>query len=127
MKSRWLGRNVDPMMLKAYIEDFFQKRGFVTKPEESKPSDVFTIIASAGEAVNAPRRVLVKVSGHPGDFMIDMDLDHSGFTKLIPLLGLIGLGGVVLRRTRDQEFLEKLEGDFWLHVEDAVSTLAAHV
>lgn len=122
MKNRWLGKNVDPLMLQGCIEDFFQRRGFVTKTE-SEASGGYTVIAHGHNSTNTPRRIFVKVSGGRGDFEIDLGSEYGRSGVLDPLLTLIGFGGLVLRKLKDKEFLEKLEEDFWSYIEEAISTL----
>ena len=120
MQERWVGKNVDLPLLSKHIEDFFRDKGFRTTKDWS--ASEYTISAKPQQGAGIIGRVIVRILGDPNDFLIEFSTSgHSRFAvKLGFITTLFGGGSLVLRGLKSQEELEKLEKDFWVHVEEAI-------
>ena len=120
MQERWVGKNVDLPLLSEHIENFFRDKGFRTTKDGSAPE--YTLSAKPQHSVSIIGHVTVKILGDPNDFLIEFSTSgHSRSTvKLGFITTIFGGGSLVLRGLKSQEALEKLEKDFWVHVEDVI-------
>jgi len=120
MQERWVGKNVVLGLLSERVEIFFRDKGFRVTKVWSAPE--YTISAKPQQGVGIIGRVTVRILGDPNDFFIEFST--SGHSRSAVKLGFIttifGGGSLVLRGLKSQEALEKLEKDFWVHVEEAI-------
>jgi len=120
MQERWVGKNVDLPLLSERVENFFRDKGFRVTKDGSAPK--YTISAKPQQGVGIIGQVTVKILGDPNDFLIEFST--SGHSRSAVKLGFItsifGGGSLVLRGLKSQEALEKLEKDFWVHVEETI-------
>jgi len=123
MQRLWVGKNVDLVLVSERIENFFKDKRFETKKDWSAPE--YVISAKPQYGVGVLGRVIVRVLGNPSDFLIEFSAsDHSrSAIKLGFITTMFGGGSLVLRGLKSQEELEKLEKDFWIYMEEAVTHL----
>jgi len=123
MQRLWVGRNIDLALLSERIENFFKDKRFKTRKDWSAPECV--ISAKPRHGVGILGRVIVRVLGNSNDFVIELSAsDHSrSAVKLGFITSMFGGGSLVLRGLKSQEELEKLEKDFWIYMEEAVTHL----
>lgn len=121
MQERWVGKNVDLSLLRERVENFFKDKGFRTTKDWS--ASEYTISAKPQQGVGIIGRVTVRILGDPNDFLIEFSTSkHSrSAVRLGFMTTIFGGGSLILRGLKSQEELEKLEKDFWAHVEEAIA------
>ena len=117
MQERWVGKNVNLPLLSEHVENFFRDKGFRVTKDGSAPE--YRISAKPQYGAGIIGHVTVRILGDPNDFSIEFSTSaHSRSTvKLGFITTIFGGGSLVLRGLKSQEKLEKLEKDFWVHVE----------
>mgnify|MGYP001117268651 CR=1 FL=1 len=122
MQHRWVGKKVDLDTLSKRIGEFYEHKGFKTTIESSKDGYKVIGVLRVGDKL---RMSSANIRGNPNDFTVEFsDNKGGGFSILLgPFVTLLGGGVFVLDRLRSREFYEKLEGDFWISVEQAVEQL----
>ena len=120
MRRRWVEKNVNLTLLTKGVENFFQKRGYKTKKDES--GEEHTILAIPQNVRDVREEITVRVFGKSNDFAVEFFAGER--TRSSILLGfitsLIGGGSLLLRGLKSQEAVEKLEREFWLYAEGAI-------
>ena len=123
MEAKWVGKNVDLKLLRDHIENFFKDKGFrITKERSASEHE---ISARPQRGVSILGRVIVKVLGDSNDFLIEFSASsHSrSAVKLGLITTMFGGGSLILRGLKSQEALEKIEKDFWIYIEEAITRL----
>jgi hypothetical protein len=125
MQFQWVRKNVNLTLLSESIEDFFKSKGFEVRELESAKGYRFLILPQQRRRIDG--RIDVTVSGDPNDFVISFDIiESSGFLKKFgSILNLVGGGVFVLKSLKLEEALEKLEKEFWIHVQEKIGCLAS--
>lgn len=123
MQSRRVEKNVDLKLLREHIESFFKDRGF--KIAEERSESKYEISARPQHGVGILGSVIVRVLGDSNDFLIEFSTSrHSrSAVKLGLMTTMFGGGSLVLRGLKSREALEKLEKDFWIYVDEAITRL----
>jgi len=125
MRRKWIEKNVDLVLLKRCIEDFFRNRGFKTKIDES--AGECKILVMQQQARDRLEDVNIRISGTSKDFAIELS-EAGEWTRYAVRLGymttMIGGGSLLLRGLKSREALERLEKEFWAYVEDIIGRLA---
>ena len=123
MQRLWVGKNIDLALLSERIENFFKDKCFKVTKDWS--ASEYTISARPQHGVGILGRVIVRILGDSNDFLIDFST--SGRSRSAVKLGFIttmlGGGSLILRGLKSQEALEKLEKDFWIYIEEAITRL----
>jgi hypothetical protein len=121
MQERWVRKDVDLSLLRERVVDFFKDKGFRTTKDCS--ASEYTISAKPRQSVGIIGCVTVRILGDPNDFLIEFSTsEHSrSAVKLGFMTTIFGGGSLILRGLKSQEELEKLEKDFWAHVEEAIA------
>ena len=122
VRSRWVGKNIDLALLTRHIEDFFKRREFKTKINESMGN--YKILFMPQHA-NIYENAEVTISGDPNDFVIEFSAGKKARSSVMLgfLTRIIGGGSIFLKNVKTLETLEKLEKEFWIYVEDLVAQL----
>jgi len=123
VQTQWVGKNVNLTLLSEYVEDFFKGRGFKTKRDES--AEEYTVSGIPQRAHGIYGKVCVRILGSSNDFVIEFL--PSQHTRSAIRAGFIttmfGGGALLLRGLKSQEELERLENEFWEHVEEDITRL----
>jgi hypothetical protein len=126
MKTRWIGKHVDLLLLSKFIESFFVRKGFKTVREQ--PSTEFKLLAVSRSNKDG-LAVEVRTSGCPEDFTVEFT--EKGYSQSFTKTGLFTLpfggGAFFLRGLKVQESYQRLENEFWVYAEETVSSLADSV
>jgi len=123
MQRRWVGKNIDLTLLSERIENFFKDKGFKTTKDWSALE--YTISAKPQHGVGILGLVIVKILGNSNDFSIEFSTSEHwrSAMKLGFITTMFGGGSLILRSLKSQEALEKLEKDFWVYIEEAITHL----
>lgn len=127
MKNRYVGRDVDLLLLGQWIERFFAKKNFrIAKFEEARD---FRIEARPTHVHEMVDTITVALSGKSNDFTIEFSSSgrSSVFMRLGALTSLFGGGIAYLRGVKSQEAEEKIEKRFWVYVGEKIDFLANSV
>lgn len=123
MRKHWVEKNVDLALLSRCAEDFFKGKGLKTKIEKS--AGEYRILLASKRAPNTRENVDIRIWGDSSDFAIEFSADERARSAI--LFGytttMLGGGNVLLRGLRSLEALEKLEKEFWVHVEQCIERL----
>ena len=122
MQRRWVGKNVDLLLLIEYLENFFRDKGFKTSKEDGSTSE-YSIKAKPQKRTSIIEPVIIGISGTSDDFLIEFST--SGRSRSTVRFGFVttmfGGGSLILRGLKSQEALEKLEKEFWVYIEEAIA------
>jgi hypothetical protein len=122
MKTQWIGKQLDLILLSKFVESFFARKGFKTIKEQV--STRFKLLA-VSHHTEGGLAVEVSISGCPEDFTIEFA--EKGYSQSFTKAGLITLpfggGAFFLRGLKVQENLRKLESEFWMCAEETVGNL----
>lgn len=124
MKNRWIGKTVNLHSLAESAELFFREKQFKTRLDESSERLEVNVVLRKDYEV---RSVTVSIYGRPEDFVVDFTAageDARSLLKLKSMMSLFGGGALLLRPYRSLEFYQRLEDEFWTHMQSAVSRLA---
>jgi len=106
------------------IKVFFEDRDFQTLSKES--SEETLIFAKKRD--DSGLSLVVKIQGKPDDFTVEFRGGGSRSMRFFSsLLGLIGAGGLALKRMKVREVYERIESDFWSFMDQMVSDLVESV
>lgn len=126
MSKRWVGRNLDLGSLSRYIEDFLEDKGFETGKREL--SGGYIVEGVSWQQRDLLVKVVVRISGNPNDFSVELGGDEGTHTRLYnvfgPLMTLFGGGFLLSRNLKKREILDRLEREFFVFVEEKVDLLA---
>lgn len=112
MKRRWIGKEIDLSLLVKRIVLFLSSRNFRTFT--SKKDNMFVIL---GRSTSGD--VLVNIKGVSNDFTIELvAVGKPSDATLGALISFIGGGGLLLRRLKSEEAVERIKNDFWGFVEN---------
>ncbi len=121
MQRRWVGKNVDLLLLIEYVESFFKDKGFKTS-KDGLTSEC-SIKAKPQKRNSILEPVIIGVSGTSDDFLIEFST--GGRSRSTVRFGFVttmfGGGSLILRGLKSQEALEKLEREFWVYIEEAIA------
>lgn len=127
MKDQWRGSNVDLTKLTESIKQYFTESQFETT--EEKIQNGYKIEAATEKILNVQLKILVNIYGEPNDFTIEFmtDQQRKGFLSssmvFSYIMTIIG-GGVFFRsEMKLRESLDRLEKQFWEHVDKQVAEL----
>ena len=124
LKTRWIGKNVNLDLVVKVIKVFFEDRDFQTLSKES--SEETLIFAKKRD--DSGLSLVVKIQGKPDDFTVEFRGGGSRSMRFFSsLLGLIGAGGLALKRMKVREVYERIESDFWSFMDQMVSDLVESV
>jgi len=101
------------------ILDFFRSKGL--KVTANKLEDGYIIFLS-----DATKGTLkVKIVGKPDDFIVELytESHYDSFSHLGPLVSIFGGGAFLLKKIKNEEFLMKIEEDFWKYIEEILTFL----
>lgn len=122
MDSHYVDKKIDFSLLSEWVENFFVKKGFISRREVvaegyrivSKPTHVHEIIGMT----------TVLISGNPKDFTIKFfsGSRSDAYVKFGRLTSLVGGGILFLRGLKSQENEERLERNFWIHIEGMMNS-----
>lgn len=123
MQRQWIGKNIDLALLSKYIEDFLKDNGFKTRKNELLRE--FKIFGTLRHSRNLRLEVTTRILGSSNDFVIEF-LAGKPLRRSI-MLGYIttmmGGGIFLLRDLKSKELLERIEREFWMYIEEAVTRL----
>lgn len=124
MRKQCVGKNVDLTLLSRCAEDFFQGKGFKTKIDESNGE--YKILVMSQRAPNMREDIDLRILGNSNDFTIEFSGGKRARNAILlgRMTSLLGGGSLLLRGLRSREALERLEGEFWVHVEGCIERLA---
>jgi hypothetical protein len=116
----WNGRNVDLVLLAEHVRSFLKERGFNCK-ERCVRGDLgkgkeFTFEFSCG-------RFNVNISGFPDNFTVDFNVVPPRLSLVASGFNFLGGGAFVWYDSKAREFLDLVEKDFWVFVENVVARL----
>lgn len=122
MQKRWVGKNVDLILLCKSIEAFFEASNLRTRKDDS--ADGYSILGV--QQRGGPRiEVVVRILGDSNDFIVEFEGGERARRSV--MLGfmttMLGGGKLLLRGLKLKEELEKLEREFWVQIEAAVTRL----
>lgn len=126
MKNQWLGKNVDLSMLAERVKPFFSRTDFETTVEGIQEG---YIIQAVSKIPNLKFGISATIFGRPSDFTVEFCAGSGGgyfspTTIAGYLTAMFGGGYLVSREAQKREALDKLENDFWRHVQVQVADLA---
>jgi len=126
MRDQWRENNVDLNKLSEGVKQFFNRGHFQSKLE--KTGNGYRIEAATEKISNVQLQISVDILGEPNDFSIEFIADkRKGFFSPLMIAGYIAtaLGGGIIFRSemKLQEALDKLEKEFWSHVDEQVALL----
>jgi len=123
MQKQWVGKNVDLKLLSECVEVFFKDKGFKTTKDES--AGKYTILWTSQRVRNMRDAMTASVFGDSNDFVVEIIASERtrGSIRLGMLTTAFGGGYLVLRGLKAKEALEKLEKEFWIHIEGKVADL----
>ena len=119
-QKRWTAKDADFDLLTKKIESFFKSKGFETKRYEVPNGTKISAVPKNVRDVKSG--IKVTVLGVPQDFVVELSVDEtSRFSTMLGLsTTLFGGGTLVLRGLKSQEALERLEREFWVHLEKTI-------
>ena len=119
-QKRWTAKDANLDLLTKKIENFFKSKGFETKKNALQNGTKISTVSKNVRDVKSG--IKVTVLGDPQDFMVELSVDEtSRFSTMLGLCTtLFGGGTLVLRGLKTQEALERLEREFWVHIEKAI-------
>lgn len=123
MRDQWIGKNVDLALLSGRVENFFKVRGLKTVKEES--GGKYEISVAPRNVRHTRGGIYIRIFGDPNNFSIEFhgsERMHSSI-RLGLMTTLFGGGPFLLRSLRLQEAFEKIEKEFWAHVEETIARL----
>jgi len=122
MQRQWIGKNVKLPLLSEYIEEFLRARDFETSKKELKNE---YRISGTLQNSHGSTGVTVRIYGNPNDFVLELvPMEVARLSKMFgSITTLLGGGTLFLRGLRSEEVFGKLEGEFWLFVEETVARL----
>lgn len=121
MKRQWANKKVNLALLSGCLERFFKEKGLETRVVEGSLERRRISVTSPDSAVLS-ENIDVEIVGNLGSLSIGLEIGSgSRWTLMSSLLTLIGGGGIVLRKLKAQEALDKLEKEFWTYVEELVA------
>lgn len=123
MRKQWVEKNVDLALLTRCAEDFFKGKGLKTKIDKS--AGEYKILLASKRAPNTRENVDIRIWGDSNDFAIEFSADKRARSAILfgYTTSMIGGGNLLLRGLRSLEALEKLEKEFWGHVEHCIERL----
>lgn len=124
MEDEWTGKNVDLSLLTEQIVQFFQQKQFVTSSEKSEEEHL--VVSRPQSSHGIVELVKVHVTGRPEHFKVKFDSGSrsNAFVRYGSLTSFLGGGIIAVKGLKSQEALEKLEKEFWVHVDRTVWSLA---
>ncbi|MDH5376310.1 MAG: hypothetical protein OEW95_10955 [Candidatus Bathyarchaeota archaeon] len=119
-QKRWTAKDANLGLLTENIESFFKSKGFETRKNALRKGYRISTVPKHVRDVKAG--IKVTILGGPHDFMVELSVgETSRFSTLLGLSTIpFGGGTLVLRGLKLQEALERLEKEFWVHVEEAI-------
>jgi len=119
-QKRWIGKGANLDLLTENIESFFNSKGFKTRKDALPRGYKISIVPQHVRIVKTD--IKVTILGRPHDFMVELSVDEpSRFSTMLGLSTILFGGGIfVLRGLKLQEALERLEKEFWVHLEEAI-------
>jgi hypothetical protein len=127
LKDQWVGNNIDLSKLSQGIEHFFKEIDFVVRMEQTPKGYKFDV-ASTGLGITQ-LRFTVRILGQPSDFTIEFIPRYRTGGRFSPgmvigqIMSMFGGGVLLLRDVKLQESLDKLEQQFWEHMDKQVAEL----
>ncbi|MEM2703460.1 MAG: hypothetical protein QXR45_09895 [Candidatus Bathyarchaeia archaeon] len=119
MRKIWSNVDVDLKLLTSAIQDFFEKKGFLTAVESS--SCGFVIKAEASDVYDINGGVLVSVNGGSDSLIVSFIFDKEGDVVFSPLmLSFFGGGLYFIRKLKSDEKRVLLEREFWRFIDDVL-------
>lgn len=123
MIYEWIEKNVQLQNVAEKAEAFFRSRNFKVIAEE-QPGN--WVVSAAGHDKERTYVVFVKIHGASADFFVEFDRNiQEHFLKFTGTASLFGLGALARRDLDKVAFLEDLERDFWLYMEDFLTSKRA--
>lgn len=125
MRKRCVGKNVDLKLLIRCAEDFFHGKGFKTKIDESNGE--YKILVISQRAPNMREDIDLRILGNSNDFTVEFSGGNRARDAILlgRVTAALGGGGLLLRGLKSREALERLEMEFWVHVEHCIERLAS--
>jgi hypothetical protein len=131
VKDQWKDANIDLGELSKGVEQFFIQRQFEDTLEKTEKG--YKIEAKTEKVFHAQLKILVNIFGGPNDFTIEYTTSEQGkgffnrsmiFSYIAQALG----GGAIFRgEVKLRDALEKIEKEFWSHVDKQVALLSNSV
>ena len=123
MQKQWIGKNVDLKLLSECVESFFKDKDFRTKKDASDGK--YTILWTSQRVRSMRGAMTASVFGNSDDFIVEIVASERtrGSIRLGLLTSAFGGGYLALRGLKAKEALEKLEKEFWIHIEEKVANL----
>ena len=120
MRKQWTEKNVNLALLSRCAGDFFRDRGFRIKIDES--AGEYRILLGFQRAPKRHENVDIRILGDPNDFVIEFSADRRARSAILfgYMTTMIGGGSLLVRGLKSLERLEKLEKEFWMHIEHCV-------
>jgi hypothetical protein len=125
MQRRWTDQNVDLDSLSDSIEDFFKSKNYLpTKTGTTRERIISWLPGRTGMHIKKP--ICVRITGEPDDFTVDLEASElmSSSIRTGVLTKPFGGGYFLLKALKLKEWLERLENEFWIYVEERVAQLA---
>ena len=127
MKYKWTQRNIDLGILKREIESFLENRHFKVSTVSSANPNEYGLLGVLRTPDSDIRRVVVTVNKASDGFEVELMAGEQAKTmwKLSSLISFFG-GGALLRKEFERaEFYQKLEEEFWTHVEKKIEEIGS--
>lgn len=123
MQKQWIGKNVNLKLLSECVESFFKNKGFKTKKDASDGK--YTILWTSQRVRSMRGAMMASVFGNSNDFIVEIVASERtrGSIRLGLLTSAFGGGYLALKGLKAKEALEKLEKEFWIHIEEKVANL----
>lgn len=123
MQKRWVGKDVDLILLRRSIEAFLEVNNLEIRKDDS--ADGCSVLGVQQRGVGPSIEVVVRISGDSNDFVVEFVGGERARRSLMWgfLTTMFGGGSFLLRGLKLKEGLEKLENEFWVHTEEAVTRL----
>lgn len=124
LKYQWFGKNVDLNLLTESVKSFLKAKKFTVRQHNAL--ELNHVIGTYCSADGEVRTVVVKISGTPKDFTVELTVavEYQSILKLSSFFTFFGGGALMLKELRSVEYYQKLEEKFWAYVERQVSQLA---
>jgi hypothetical protein len=120
MIYEWIDKNVPLQNVAGKTGDFFRSRSFKVTTEE-QPGN--WVVSAAGHDKEHTYVVFVRIHGTPADFYVEFDRNvQEHLLKFTGTMSLFGFGALARRDLNKLAFLERLEGDFWVCIEEFLSS-----
>jgi len=119
MYRNWIGRSVDLVLLVEHVRSFLKELGFNCRERCVKGDALgrkFSFEFLCG-------RVNVSIFGFPDNFTVDFSVVSSRFSLVASSFNFLGAGAFVLHDSKVREFLNLVEKEFWIFVENVVARL----